>query len=117
MDLNLLAVLMAWYLTLSLLTLLVYARDKTAARSGAWRTPENTLHTLALLGGWPGAWFAQRRLRHKSRKQPFQAVFWITVLLNLAALGYLFSPAGAWLLEAIHAMTAQAGYLLRMRWF
>jgi len=71
---------------------------------------------LALLGGWPGAWFAQRRLRHKSRKQPFRAVFWITVLLNLAALSYLFSPAGAWLVEAIHAMTVQAGYLLRMRW-
>lgn len=95
MNLNLLTVLMVWYLGLSLLTLLVYARDKAAARSGAWRTPENTLHMLALLGGWPGAWYAQRRLRHKLRKQRFRALFWMTALLNLAALGYLFLPYGS----------------------
>ena len=32
------------YLGASLLTYLVYAGDKAAARRGRWRTPENTLH-------------------------------------------------------------------------
>jgi uncharacterized membrane protein YsdA (DUF1294 family) len=67
----------------------LYGADKTAARDRRWRVPENTLHVLALLGGWPGALVAQRRFRHKTRKQPFQLVFWITVLLNCLFLAWL----------------------------
>jgi uncharacterized membrane protein YsdA (DUF1294 family) len=74
------------YLAASTLTLVVYAIDKSAARKGTWRTSENTLHTLAMLGGWPGAMLAQQLLRHKTAKASFRAVFWATVVLNLAAL-------------------------------
>jgi uncharacterized membrane protein YsdA (DUF1294 family) len=77
------------YAALSLLTLLVYAWDKSAARRRAWRISEATLHGLALLGGWPGAWLAQVWLRHKSRKQPFRTWFWLMVAANLAALALL----------------------------
>ena len=49
---------------------------------------------MALLGGWPGAIFAQRVFRHKSSKPSFQSVFWITVVLNCVALGALLSPWG-----------------------
>ncbi|AZP13512.1 DUF1294 domain-containing protein [Undibacterium parvum] len=72
------------YLLLSLLCLVVYAIDKAAAKAGRWRTPENTLHLLALSGGWPGALLAQQWLRHKSSKLAFRIVFWITVVLNIA---------------------------------
>ncbi|GAB4290608.1 MAG: hypothetical protein Kow0096_04210 [Thiohalomonadaceae bacterium] len=78
----------------------LYARDKAAARRQARRTPEKTLHLLALLGGWPGAWCAQQWLRHKAHKQPFRALFWITVLLNPAATAYLLSPYNADALES-----------------
>ncbi|MGL6122255.1 MAG: DUF1294 domain-containing protein, partial [Shewanella sp.] len=54
------------YLTLSLLTFIAYAIDKSAAKRNKWRTKESTLHLLALMGGWPGALFAQNLLRHKS---------------------------------------------------
>lgn len=67
---------------MSLVTYAVYALDKSAARSGQWRTRESTLHLLALLGGWPGALLAQRQLRHKSGKTAFLLVFWFTVLLH-----------------------------------
>ena len=70
-------------------TYLAYAGDKRAAQSGAWRTPEQTLHLLALLGGWPAAWWAQQWLRHKSSKQEFRVVYWATVLLHCAGLGVL----------------------------
>lgn len=72
----------ALYLGASLIAYLVYARDKSAAVNRQRRTPENTLHLLALLGGWPGALLAQQRLRHKSNKTAFLAVFWGTVALN-----------------------------------
>lgn len=83
------------YLVVSLATFAAYALDKRAAEKGNWRTSESTLHLLALAGGWPGALIAQSRLRHKTRKQPFRAVFWATVALNCAAFAWLFTPEGA----------------------
>ena len=77
---------MGWYLGLSGVTFLAYAIDKSAARRSAWRTREDTLHLLALAGGWPGAWLAHRLLHHKSTKPAFRRVFWLTVVLNVAGL-------------------------------
>ncbi len=70
---------------MSLVSYIAYGIDKSAAVHGAQRTPESHLHWLALLGGWPGALMAQYFLRHKSIKAEFRAVFWITVVLNVAA--------------------------------
>jgi uncharacterized membrane protein YsdA (DUF1294 family)/cold shock CspA family protein len=73
---------------LNLATFYAYWLDKHAARRGAWRTKESTLHTLSLVGGWPGAWWAQQLLRHKSSKQEFRQMYWATVMFNLAGLGF-----------------------------
>lgn len=81
-------------LALNLLTFVVYAMDKSAAQSGQWRVSENTLHGLALAGGWPGAWFAQQMLRHKSSKTGFRVAYWATVLANCASMA-------AWVLRGI----------------
>ena len=72
-------------LTLSGLTYWIYAVDKRRAEEGLWRVPEAHLHLLELLGGWPGAFLAQRRLRHKCSKGSYQFVFWLIVL------GYQFA--------------------------
>lgn len=86
--------LLGVYPLASLVTYLVYAWDKSAARAGAWRVSERTLHLLALAGGWPGAVLAQQTLRHKSAKAAFRAVFWLTVLANAAGFSWLASPYG-----------------------
>jgi len=83
------------YVFVSLATFAAYALDKAAAARGTWRTSESTLHLMALVGGWPGALIAQGRLRHKTRKQPFRAVFWATVALNCSALWWLSTPEGS----------------------
>lgn len=80
------------YLVLSVFTFVAYAMDKSAAQKGAWRISEQTLHGLSLLGGWPGALIAQQKLRHKSSKQAFRAVFWGTVVLNVLGFVLLASP-------------------------
>lgn len=61
---------------------LLYALDKRRAQSkGAGRLPEAGLHALELLGGWPGAFAAQRLLRHKAVKIAYQVRFWVIVAL------------------------------------
>ena len=91
------------YLAASAFTFLVYAKDKRAARRDRWRTKESTLHTLALIGGWPGALIAQQVLRHKSRKDAFQFMFWTTVVLNCIAFGWLFTEQGTEMLRLLVA--------------
>ena len=92
--LNLPPAILLIYLAASVVTFIAYAIDKSAARKGRWRTKEGTLHVLAMIGGWPGALVAQRVLRHKSRKQPFRVIFWLTVILNCAALVWFSTPGG-----------------------
>ena len=71
------------YLGLSILTFAMYAADKRAAQGNHWRTPENTLLLVGLIGGWPGAVVAQQVLRHKTKKLSFRTRFWSTVILNV----------------------------------
>lgn len=72
------------------LTYLVYASDKKRAQERAWRIPEIVLHFLELLGGWPGAFVAQRRLRHKCVKLGYQVTFCLIVGLHqYVAFGFL----------------------------
>jgi uncharacterized membrane protein YsdA (DUF1294 family)/cold shock CspA family protein len=77
------------YLLASVVTIVAYAFDKSAAMIGRWRTKESTLHLLALVGGWPGAWISQLLFRHKTVKSAFIAGFVLSVLLNLAALVWI----------------------------
>lgn len=78
---------------LNVAALFAYWRDKHAAQHGEWRVQESVLHGLAVLGGWPGAWFAQVVLHHKTRKPPFQLAFKATIALHcLALLAWLIWP-------------------------
>ena len=79
----------------------MYAKDKSAAESGNWRTAESTLHILSLLGGWPGAAIAQSFLRHKSKKLSFRVTYWITVFMNCGALYWVITPKGSLWLRTI----------------
>jgi uncharacterized membrane protein YsdA (DUF1294 family) len=97
---NALAVLIT-YIVASLITFVVYGFDKAAAVAQRWRTAEDTLHLLGLCGGWPGAMFAQRFLRHKCSKFSFLVTFWTTVIVNCLAVVWLMSPSGAALLRSV----------------
>lgn len=92
-----------FYAGASILTFIVYAYDKSSAKNGRWRTPESHLHLLALLGGWPGAFYAQNKLRHKSSKKEFKQVYWLTVVINICAFAWLLGEHGQQFLRAIVA--------------
>ncbi|RQW63367.1 DUF1294 domain-containing protein [Vibrio viridaestus] len=75
-----------FYACFSLVTFFVFAWDKSAARNRRWRIAEKILLFLSLAGGWPGALLAQVSLNHKTKKQPFKSLLWLTVALNAAIL-------------------------------
>jgi uncharacterized membrane protein YsdA (DUF1294 family)/cold shock CspA family protein len=83
--------LISVYLAASTITFLAYAIDKSAAQNNRWRIKESTLHLFGLAGGWPGALLAQKTLRHKTKKEEFQTVFWATVIANCFSLGWLLT--------------------------
>jgi uncharacterized membrane protein YsdA (DUF1294 family)/cold shock CspA family protein len=87
--------IVALYFAASIIALLMYRVDKSAARKGRWRTQESSLLLCGLIGGWPGALIAQQLFRHKSSKTEFQISFWGTVAVNSAGLGWVLTPTGA----------------------
>ena len=98
--------LVGLYTAMSVISFIMYAKDKNAAEYGKWRSSENTLHILSLFGGWPGAAIAQSFLRHKSKKISFRVKYWITVIANCGALYWLITPAGSlWLRNIIKEIT------------
>jgi uncharacterized membrane protein YsdA (DUF1294 family) len=72
--------LLAIPLIFSLIAFSAYRSDKRRAEADEWRISESTLHFLELCGGWPGAFLAQRILRHKNAKISYQIIFWLIVL-------------------------------------
>lgn len=73
------------YAVASLVTALAFAVDKRRARLGRRRLSEASLHTLELLGGWPGALVAMQLVRHKRRKPAYWLVTAAIAALHLAA--------------------------------
>ena len=89
------------YVIASVVAFLAYALDKSAAQKNRWRTKESTLHLFALVGGWPGAFYAQNILRHKSSKVEFKSVFWGTVAINVGVFLWLLTESGGRLLHSV----------------
>jgi uncharacterized membrane protein YsdA (DUF1294 family) len=94
------------YLGMSILAFATYGLDKAKAERGTWRTPEATLHLLDFLGGWPGGLAAQQTFRHKTRKIPFQVVFWVIVTIH--------AGAWAWMVKADQLPALKRLFKVRM---
>lgn len=83
------------YLEASLFTYWLYQADKNAAiAQQTQRLPEESLQMFSLIGGWPGALVAQKKLAHKRSKPLFQREFWLIVLANCILLVWLLSQHG-----------------------
>lgn len=63
--------LLAWLVFVNLWAFILCWWDKRKAKQGAWRVPEKTLMTLALLGGEFGLWLGMQRFRHKTKHKKF----------------------------------------------
>ncbi|SSI36360.1 DUF1294 domain-containing protein [Acinetobacter baumannii] len=79
-------------LMMNVLSYWLYSQDKEAAQLGNRRVPEQTLHIVSFLGGWPAVWWAQQKLRHKTQKQPFRKIYFCTIFFHLLLILWLISP-------------------------
>lgn len=70
------------YLLATLVILMLFWSDKRRALQGNWRIAESTLHSVELLGGWPGTLLAQQLFRHKTRKGSYLFSLWLIIGLH-----------------------------------
>lgn len=83
------------YIEASLFTYWLYRADKAAAIARQrQRLPEQSLQLFSLIGGWPGALLAQKKLSHKKRKFLFQREFLLVIIGNGILLIWLLSQHG-----------------------
>ncbi len=76
---------MAYFILITLITLIFWGFDKYRAIAGQWRVPEKVLLTLTVIGGAYGALAGMLLFRHKTRK-PW---FWAAVLIACAGYTWL----------------------------
>ncbi len=72
-------------LVLSATTFALYGYDKLRAAREKSRIPENSLHLLALFGGWPGGVLGQQYFRHKTLKIRFRIILTAIVVFHWIA--------------------------------
>lgn len=82
--------MITWYLILiNALGLFIMLVDKQKAKAGAWRIPEATLLTAAVIGGSIGILTGMYVFRHKTRKWKFFIGVPLIFAAQLAAIYFL----------------------------
>lgn len=61
-----------YLIAINIVGFLVMGIDKAKAKAKAWRIPEKTLLTIAVLGGSIGVWLGMEIFRHKTKHKQFK---------------------------------------------
>lgn len=80
----------SYIISVNIVTFIYYGIDKWSATKDWNRTPEVVLHGLALAGGSPVAFLAQKVFNHKTVKTGFQVVYWIIVIVQVVLIFFYF---------------------------
>ncbi len=67
----LIKIVLLHYTIFSIVSASMHFADKRRAVKGKQRIPERSLHSMELLGGWPGAIAMTRFIRHKTSKRSY----------------------------------------------
>ncbi|WP_173486447.1 MULTISPECIES: DUF1294 domain-containing protein [unclassified Aliiroseovarius] len=93
-QLNTSSLIFGWFCFTSSVSYFLMFLDKRRAERGDWRISETTLQMWFLFGGALGGKIAQKRLRHKTRKQPFARMLNVRLGINLLIFAILITEYG-----------------------
>ncbi|MEZ6162882.1 MAG: DUF1294 domain-containing protein [Phycisphaerales bacterium] len=79
--------ILIYYLLFSVVSALMHLVDKHRAANSRRRIPEKTLHSMELVGGWPGAILMTRAIKHKTSKP--QYMWKLYAIAALHVLGWM----------------------------
>lgn len=86
---NSLTFLLTYFGITNVIGLVLMGIDKRKARSGAFRVPELTLFTIALIGGSLGSLAGMYLFRHKTRTAAFRFGMPLILLAHIAVIVFL----------------------------
>ncbi len=93
-------VYVVWMVVASVFGFRLIIVDKLRAAEGSdgsrMRVPENTLHTIELIGGWPGSVLAQYGVRHKTSKRSYRMKFMAMVTIHVIAVAAIAVAVARW---------------------
>ena len=79
-----------YFVSVNLLSFVLFGIDKHRARRGMWRIPESALLLTALLGGSAGAFLGMKAFHHKTRHRKFTIGVPLIFLLETGVFIYFF---------------------------
>lgn len=85
--------IMIWVF-ISLVTFFLYSIDKYKAKHNQWRIKEKILLLMSLFLGSIGGLMGLYIVRHKTKHWYFIVVNWISFILHLGLLVYLYTKVG-----------------------
>ena len=86
---NILHNVLIYLVVINVVTFFVYGIDKWKAKKSLWRIREDSLLTLAVLGGSIGAWLGMQVWHHKTLHKKFRYGVSAIIIIQLAIIGYL----------------------------
>lgn len=78
-----------YLIAINIITFLAMFIDKKKAKKGKWRTSEQTLFILVLLGGGIGGIAGMYTFRHKTQKPRFVIGFPVILIFEIIVLAYM----------------------------
>lgn len=85
-DLSLLHIVLIYLAVINAVTFFMYGVDKWKAKHSKWRTPENTLLLMAVIGGSIGAWLGMKVWHHKTLHKKFRYGIPLILIAQIALL-------------------------------
>ena len=82
-------IILYYLLAVNIATFFLYGIDKYKAKKNQWRISEDTLLTMASIGGSIGAWAGMRLWHHKTMHKKFKYGIPLIIILQVALVAYL----------------------------
>ncbi len=80
---------LSYYCIISIITVIITVKDKSAAQSGKWRIPEARLFTYAFLGGALAELITMKLIRHKTKHLRFMIGLPVIIIIHIAIIVFI----------------------------